>query len=193
MSKRRKRKQFRPVDASGLHPSLRKGFVQGWDEDAVKEESEALPSTGIDGVTLIKHMRGDGSVLIGRIPAPRAVATDDGKSNIIVNFGDERDFRDVSRTYTPDTVAAITSGYMCMECNEPQPIPFPLRCDLCGFEMHERQALKWAAEFDGERHLGPDKPLSEIFAEMELEREQRKFLRKLEEEGGSRMKGLGRA
>ena len=51
--------------------------------------------------------------------------------------------------------------------------------------------MDFAMEFEGEVHVGPNKPISEYLLEQDLEREKRKHAKKLKE-GGSPLKGVRR-
>lgn len=184
---KRKKSEGVSVDPMELSPLLRPGYTEGAStKEALQQTHRAAPPDGVQMARTIAEAR----QLAGtRVPAPRAIVKDDVDSEIIASFGDGRDFRDVEITYPPDVIHAMRAGYICMECQEPQATAFPMKCSLCGFEMKERQILKLAMEFEGERHVGPEKPLREHLMELEESRLKREFDAKIGG-GGSRMKGL---
>lgn len=89
--------------------------------------------------------------------------------------------QDVDIMAHQETRDAIKSGYMCLRCLEPQPFAFPEMCDLCGYPMKDRQILDVAMEFQGEKHVGPSKPINEYLMEQDLRVEKRKFEEKIRE------------
>jgi hypothetical protein len=56
---------------------------------------------------------------------------------------------------------------------------FPRYCPVCGYSVADRQVMDMAMEFEGERHLGPSKPIAEYMEEQELRVEKRKFIRQV--------------
>jgi ribosomal protein L37E len=179
-AKRRKQK----LNPDDLAPGISSGITVG---ASVKEALAEHPIKPIRPLEeRLGHMRDVPNVRGTRIPTPRFVAI---PNDAIVNMGDGRKFKDVDRTMTLEQKRAIQSGHMCLRCGEPQPNPFPKQCDLCGYPMADRQIMDCALEFEGERHLGPRKPMSEYLDEQELRVEKRRFDAEIAA-GKSRMRGL---
>jgi len=94
----------------------------------------------------------------------------------------DRRFHDVDQGMHPEARRAIQAGHMCLRCKEPHPEEaFPLNCDVCGYEMRERQILDCAVEFEGEIHVGPSKPMEEFMEELEKRQEKQAFDKKISE------------
>jgi hypothetical protein len=101
-----------------------------------------------------------------------------------------RKFLDVDVTMDAEKVGQIREGYRCLRCKEgPFDESFPLTCDVCGYEIRARQAVDFRMEFEGEKHIGPAKPLSAFMDEVEMRQEQALFRQKIQG-GRSPMKGL---
>lgn len=175
------------IDPEELSPILRPGYTEGASTKEAIQQTHRKSAP--DGVLLARNLAEAKTLAGTRVPQPRSIVRDNVDSEVVADFGDDRTFRDVEVTYPPDVSEAIRTGYMCMECQEPQLQPFPLKCSLCGFEMRERQPLKWMMEFEGTRHVGPDKPLREHLEELEQERLKLDFDAKILS-GGSRMTGV---
>lgn len=176
----------RKFDPDNLHPLLREGYTEGQSAEEVAQEIASQPS----GVEQLRHMRKHGNVAGTRVPVPRFVAEDD--TDAVWSDGvTDRLQRNVNVTFQPETVRAIQAGHICLRCFEPHEQSFPIACSLCGYSMKDRQIMDFALEFEGGKHLGPAKPLSEYLEEKAAEREKAKFETKLRE-GGSPMRGLRR-
>lgn len=73
----------------------------------------------------------------------------------------------LNTTITPEDFERVREGYVCLDCWEPQPVPYPDKCRLCGCRMsppdywHERIEN----EFEGWKHVGPSTTI-----EQELDR-----------------------
>jgi hypothetical protein len=173
----------RKFDPDDLHPSLREGYTQGQSAEEVAAEINSKPS----GVELLRHMRDAETVEGTRVPLPKFVAEDDVDS--VWTDGTDRLQRSAVLTFQPETFKAMQAGHICLRCLEPHQHAFPELCSLCSYPMKERQIADLALEFEGSKHLGPAKPLSEYAQEKEAARERRRFDKKLRE-GGSPMKGL---
>lgn len=152
------------IDPSRLHPKMAAGLTQG--KHALQEAKELPDITDQrDGVALVQQVAEDTQVEGTRIPIPRFHASDDLGS--VWTLGDDRVQRNSVQTHPPEVVRAMQSGHICLRCLEPQPEAFPDICDLCGYPMHDRQVMDFAMEFEGEKHLGPAKPITEYMEERE--------------------------
>lgn len=84
-------------------------------------------------------------------------------------------------TYTEEDKERIRLGYCCINCGESQvghDAPFPEACWVCGFQMKDKQAQRFAMEFRGSVRIGPSTSLEEELALME-ELAERQDLQKL--------------
>jgi len=118
-----------------------------------------------------------------RVPIPEMVLV---PNDIVIeepNTG--RRFHDVDQGVHPSHREALETGHMCLRCKEPHPEAFPKECDVCGYEMADRQMIDVAAELDGEIHVGPSRPLNLYMEELEMKNERHRFEKKIRE-GGSR-------
>jgi len=125
-----------------------------------------------------------------RVPLPH-FAGEESDSDVIVEFADGRKFYDVTKTFNPETVDAIVKGMICLRCLEPQSAPDADE-HLPGCEgvathgehyMRDRQRLDFMAEFVGDKHMGPSRPI-QAFLEDQMERQsKRKFIQRVLEGG----------
>jgi hypothetical protein len=51
--------------------------------------------------------------------------------------------------FTPDDIERFRTGYVCLQCWEPHPRPFPGKCSLCKYPMRKEQAIAFRALFGG--------------------------------------------
>lgn len=63
-----------------------------------------------------------------------------------------------------DMTGQIQSGYRCLHCLEGFTEPWPERCHVCGFEVREHQARRFAQEFKGNIRVGPSTSYEEEMA-----------------------------
>jgi hypothetical protein len=173
-AKRRKQR----VRAEDLAPGIAEGITIG------ASEQEALAAHPIKKISPLEHRLGH-----MREDAPSRVRFVAEPNEAIVDFGDGRKMHDVDVVVTEATKRQMLAGYKCLRCHEPQETSFPKYCDLCGYPMGDRQIMDAALEFDGERHLGPRKPMREILDEQDARIEKEKFDCAIAE-GRSPMKGL---
>lgn len=183
---RRTNTQRTAINRDNLSPAIAAGLTVG------PEKLEEKPSSP-DGVSLLRHM--NKSEVVGRVPLPRFVGED--KFGMVTVFADGRQFRDKTLTFQPETTRAIQAGLICMRCLEPQSSPFADE-HLPGCEgvalsgpryMKDRQIMDFAMEYEGNRHLGPSKPITEYLDEMDAAAERRAFDKKIAG-GKSPMRGL---
>jgi hypothetical protein len=184
-AKRRKQKIDPDKD---LAPIWAGGYTEGVSAEEVEQQTYT-PAAKRDR----SYMGEEANVLGMRVPRPSFVAEEDADS-IWYDHSTGRMQKNVVMTFRPETVRALQSGMICLRCLEPQAEAFPLVCDSnkwsgCSYPIRDRQIMDFAMEFEGEKHLGPAKPISEYLAEREERKERRAFHKKLVG-GGSRMKGL---
>lgn len=79
-----------------------------------------------------------------------------------VRLADGREFLDVNMALHEEDVERIRTGYVCIRCLEPQPRPFPKRCESrlpdgsrwCNFPIADRQLEEFAIMFKGTVKIG---------------------------------------
>lgn len=54
-----------------------------------------------------------------------------------------------------DEYKRLAQGYVCANCQEPQEVPFPAKCSLCGFAMRAEQLGRLNEAFKGVKWIGP--------------------------------------
>lgn len=164
------------VSEGEVAPGIWEGLTQGVPQDEALAMFPVKENKG--GVNLVSHMRDVPNLDGTRIPQPRFVAADQPGAHMIEeNTG--RVMQDAVITFTPETLRAIKEGHICLRCMEPQPESFPLLCDVCGYAMKDRQIMDLAMEFEGEKHLGPAKPIQEFLNAQDERMEKRRFIEKI--------------
>lgn len=176
-------KRERHVNPDDLAPGIAKGLTQG---ASAQEALDEFPTQGVSGVEMIRHMSGERQLEGMRgVPRPHFVAKN--TSTGFVRASLDREFGDVTVTFTKDVMDALRSGMICLRCFEPQSSAFAdEHIEGCeGFEIHgahymrDRQILDIAMEFEGDQHLGPSKPMGELLDEQEERSEKRKFMKRV--------------
>lgn len=171
------REQFDPKIASGLTFASEMST-----KEALEEHYRPMP----DGADTVKHMAHADLKLQRGMPYAPFVASN--STDAVFSDGvTDRPQMSYDATYTPEGMRLLREGRQCLRCQEPQPVPFPVACDLCGYSMKERQIMDIAMEFEGDKHLGPAKPISEYLQERELLKEKRKFAKKALAYGGKKI------
>jgi hypothetical protein len=177
--RRRNKKQF--VNPNDLAPGLREGLTQDVSiEEIRRNDKGSIPG----GLKAAQHMNKETG---GRVPNPHFVAqqTDTG---FVRQATDGRKMVDAHLTFTNEVFNAIRGGMMCLKCLEPQASANADEhmpgCE--GVLVHGPRYMRdffqvqdIALEFEGETHIGPSKPMSEILAERDLERQKRDFQQKI--------------
>lgn len=175
------------INVENLAPAIAEGMTFG------VPKAEALAESPSKEGSVVRHMSEHESV--GRVPLPRFVGED--RAGMVTTFADGREFRDKTLIFQPEVMRSFQAGMICLRCLEPQSHAFADEhlpgCEgvaLVGARyMRDRQIMDYAMEFDGERHLGPSRPINEYLDELEAVAEKRAFDRKIAE-GRSPMKGL---
>jgi hypothetical protein len=184
VSSRRKRRHISPEEVA---PGIAAGLTQGVPKD---EALAMFPAKQASGIEVVKHMKDVEKVVGSRVPTPRFVG-EESSTDMVMEFADGRRFADVRKTYQPEAIRAFQEGMICMKCLEPQAFPFEDQhlpgCEgvaLAGEHyMRDRQIMDFAMEFEGERHIGPSKPIKEFMVEQEERVEKRHFIEKVLEGG----------
>jgi hypothetical protein len=163
----------RKIDPDSLAPIIRAGYTEGLSaEEALELHS---PRTG-SGVETIRHMSQADRQLArgGRRFAQFVAETDTGA--VWTDGVTDRPQLDYTKTYTPEGLRYLREGRQCLRCDEPLDPAFPTLCPLCGYPVKERQIMDIAMEFEGDRHLGPRKGITEYMEVLEERTEKRRFI-----------------
>jgi len=67
---------------------------------------------------------------------------------------DGRVLGEVQLTLDEETIGRMRAGYMCVKCLEPFEQAWPVRCNVCGAPIRDKQAEYFAREYAGEIRLG---------------------------------------
>lgn len=78
----------------------------------------------------------------------------------------------------PDDMRRLYQGYVCVQCQEPHEVPFPITCSLCGFPMRAEQARRLGIADKGEKWIGPRTTNDDELAMLEEESARRRALKK---------------
>ena len=166
-------------------PLIEKGLTNDPDED--REQYERTKP--VDGETILKEVSKVEDMPGTRVPAPRFVARDDEDTVWQDGVHDDRLQRGAVTSFPQEVVDAMRTGHICLSCMEPQIVPFPEECDLCGYAMREFQSIAFATQFEGTTNYGPSLTIQSIQEANAIEAEKKAFQKKIDE-GASPMKGL---
>jgi hypothetical protein len=181
VNKRQRKRHEKDIRHEHFEPGIAEGLTIGVPK---KQALEMHPVKTGDASKMISHMRDADKRLNarGRLPYAQFVARDSVDA-VWTDGVTDRPQMDYSATYTPEGMRLLREGRQCLRCQEPQPDPFPAGCDMCGYPMKDRQIMDIAMEFEGDRHLGPAKPITEHLENLEQRTEKRKFIDKQVEKG----------
>jgi hypothetical protein len=174
MPRKRKRKDY--IDPSRLHPKQAAGLTQGPHslEEAKEQYTTFVPPDAVGGA-----LRASEKLAGTRQPKPRFVAEEDNEA-VWVDETTGVVRRDIVKNYTPDQHELLRQGRQCLMCDEPHPaIPFPDRCDLCGYGMRANQLRDYEREYQGEHFMGSELSLQTVLDEMDEKSLKREFDRKV--------------
>lgn len=175
------------IDPGELHPSLRAGLTQGASAEEAQQHLGAVANH--DGRDIVKYMREEQQSSTARVPTPRFAGSD--SSTGFVRQSLDRKMGDALLTFPPEVIRAIQSGMICLRCLEPQSWAFE-DAHLEGCEgvlihgphyMKDRQVMDFAMEFEGDKHIGPSKPMSELAEEQDARVEKRLFIKRVADGG----------
>lgn len=191
MKKRQRRKHEKDLRHDQFAPNVAAGLTFGTLDGISKREAlEAHPVKRVDASQAVAHMtdadqrmfRRDGRAMFAPFVARNS--TDAVWTDGVTG----RPQMDYSATFTKEGLDLLKEGRQCLRCGEPHPEkPFPVSCDFCGYAMKDRQVMDIAMEFEGERHLGPSRPIAEYLEEIELRKEKRRFIKRVREGGMGRI------
>ncbi len=170
-------------DLAGVHPKIAEGLTYG--KHAIEEANERFDNPDIvtpDGADMVRHMH-DADKRMTRSGFAPFVASN-STASVWSDGVTDRVQMDYQVAYTEEGFRLLREGRQCLRCQEPHPDdPFPDMCDICGYTMKERQIMDIAMEFDGLKHIGPQKGISEYLEEQE-ERVERERFRQRQLNGG---------
>jgi hypothetical protein len=179
------------VNPDDLHPNMAPGLTQGVPRD---EALAMFPAKGTDGVTALQHLTRDEPMEgLRGVPRPHFRA-EDADTGFLRVSGD-RTLRDAAMFYTHEMMNALRAGMVCLRCLEPQSHSFA-DDHIEGCEgvlihgpryMRDRQILDIAMEFEGNKHLGPSKPMQELLDEQDERVEKRRFIKGILDGGQGRI------
>lgn len=66
-----------------------------------------------------------------------------------VSFEAGRPTQELRVRHSPETIARMKLGYVCVRCWEPHEEAFPVRCSVCQFPMRAEQAAEFHSNFVG--------------------------------------------
>lgn len=200
MAPRRRRKRHYKIDATELHPSQAAGLTQGPGEHDPLIQYGRDPETGAplmmlpgqapqnpSGLEVAQRVVAPKESGQARVPLPRFVGELNVDTGLIRQAPDGRRFADATLSFPPEVVRAIQAGMVCLKCLEPQPFSFADR-HVPGCEgvlmrgphyMAQWQIIDFALEFEGDKHIGPSKPMAEYDAEIEEKRLKHQFENKV--------------
>ena len=103
----------------------------------------------------------------------KILAVEDDTDHVILR-SDGQVRRAVHLHMDEESVGRMGAGYVCIHCYEPQHEAFPEKCHVCGYQMRERQAERFALEFKGNIRIGPSTSLEDemLIAEEIVRREE---------------------
>lgn len=112
------------------------------------------------------------------------IRAEDDLGSVWTEPGSDRLQRNVQLMLTPEMADQIRSGYRCLRCLEPQSTAFPEVCEGyealgCSYPIRDRQVLDFSMESEGERLIGPQKPITQYLEDQEERAEKRRFIDKL--------------
>lgn len=175
------------VHEGDLAPLVAEGFTEDASLEEAFQEAEDKRPLARHGAAGLSHMKDvDTKLERNRGGFAGFVATTDAGATWTDGVTDRVQY-DLHKTYTAGGMRLLREGRQCLRCDEPLPTSFPLTCPVCGYAVANRQIMDIAMEFEGERHLGPSKPISEYMAQQEERMEKRRFIRRVLDGGQGRV------
>ena len=119
-----------------------------------------------------------GDFLFERWRQPAVVLhAEDDEQGVMMFEGDDRRFRDAKLTLAPADVERVRQGYLCIQCLEPFPEPFPMLCTLCGFEVRDRQPVEFNRTYAGVEDMRATPAIDAEENRMQEENERRRSVK----------------
>lgn len=180
---KRRKQRLRTED---LAPEIARGITIG---ASAKEALDQHPVTPIRPLEQrLRHMHDIGAALRPRF---HGETTDTG----FVRESLDRRFADAEITFPEEVRRAILAGMICLKCLEPQTSSFAdEHLEACEGVlvrgpryMRDWQIIDCAHEMQGEKHLGPSKPMSEFLGAQDERMEKRLFIKRVLDGGKGRI------
>jgi len=172
------------VPLGALTPKVAEGLTQG--KFAKEEADERFPILP-GAVDLSYLLKRDGKGV--RFRASLAETQE-----VALHFPDGRMFADVDVGMTTEDRNRVELGYVCLRCLEPQSsanadehLPGCIGVDHFGprYMRDGYMTVEVAAEFHGDKHVGPSRPLRQHVEEQEQRKEKVEWMRQRAERGAS--------
>jgi hypothetical protein len=160
-------------DLNALSPMIAEGITYG--KHALEEADEKFPPVQMpDGAEMVSHLRSADERMADKKFAPFVASN--STDAVWTDGVTDRLQMDYVTSFTEEGLRYLREGRQCLRCHEPHPDePFPDQCDICGYAMKERQILDISIEFEGLKHIGPQKGISSYLEEQEERMERRAF------------------
>lgn len=163
------KKRRHGISKDDLHPNIASGLTEGLSAQGALEQFPVTTQRPLS--ERIGHMRDDAPVEGLRVPRPHFHAEEDADT-VWLDEPTGRLQKNVNLTFPKEVIEAIKSGFICLRCLEPQDEAFPEVCQSppemgCTYPIKERQILDFSMEFEGDKHLGPARPIREYLEEQE--------------------------
>lgn len=185
MKARQRRRKKQRINEANLAPKIRAGFTQDASIEEAFQHTEHLRNreSGLARARVLagadeRIEHGDGFAQFVAENDSRAVWTDGVTDRVQL---------DIHKTYTGKGLRLLKEGRICLRCDEPLDPSFPLACPLCGYAVKDRQIMDIAMEFEGEKHIGPSRPVTEYLEEQDARMEKRRFIKRILEGGTGRV------
>lgn len=106
---------------------------------------------------------------------PVEIVSIESDASRTVRFGnDERQQRDYEVIVTEDSFERMRQGYMCAQCYEPFAQPFPEQCNVCRFEVANKQLHQLEETYIGETWVGSKQTIHDELEELAEKNERAK-------------------
>ena len=184
MNKRQRKRKQQRINAADLAPLVAEGYTEDASaEEAFQEAEHKRPLGDVGSKGKLAHLRDvDARLEQNRGGFAGFVASNDAGAVWTDGVTDRVQY-DLHKNYTPGGMRLLREGRQCLRCDEPLDPAFPVKCPLCGYSVKDRQVMDIAMEFEGEKHLGPSRPITEYMEEQDARVEKRKFIRRVLEGG----------
>jgi hypothetical protein len=168
------------INLADLAPGIAEGFTDGASaEEAFAEADHKRPLEKHGAADVIKHMAGVDEKLTKNRGGFAGFVAESDTGSIWSDGATDRIQQDLHKTYTAGGLRLLREGRQCLRCDEPFEEAFPVTCPICSYAVKDRQIIDIAYEFEGEKHLGPSKPITEYMEEQEARAEKRRYIKRI--------------
>lgn len=181
------------IDTSELMPRVAAGLAQGREEIEASDEDYRNSPHAPSGVEMLRRWESENGKT-NRVPTPKFIAQNKA-TGFVRQRPDGTRLADTVLAFPSDVLRSIKEGMICLRCLEPQTHSFAdQHIEGCeGVMLHgpsymkDRQIMDIAMEFEGDKHFGPSKPMTELLDEQEERLEKRKFVKRVLDGGQGRI------